>query len=291
MAQQTINIGAAPDDDTGDPARTAFTKCNANFTELYNGREVLTAARTYYVRTDGSDSNTGLADTSGGAFLTIQKAINTAAGLDGGGYYAVSINVADGTYTGGMTLRSHINQVIIIVGNTTTPANCIISTTSNFPVIGQGVFGSYSVEGFHLKANTAGYDCVIVTQGTNISLKNILFEGTIHMHATFSAVILVNGPISVTGNFNIHAFADSHSIIQCAGRTITITGTPAIVQGWAYINQGGLFITNANTYSGSCTGPRYYVSGLSYCNTGTSGSATYFPGSVAGSVASGGIYD
>jgi len=35
MAQQTINVGAAPNDGTGDPARTAFTKCNANFTELY----------------------------------------------------------------------------------------------------------------------------------------------------------------------------------------------------------------------------------------------------------------
>jgi len=35
MAQQTINVGSAPDDGTGDPARVAFTKCNANFTELY----------------------------------------------------------------------------------------------------------------------------------------------------------------------------------------------------------------------------------------------------------------
>lgn len=35
MAQQTINIGAAPDDGTGDPLRDAFDKCNDNFTELY----------------------------------------------------------------------------------------------------------------------------------------------------------------------------------------------------------------------------------------------------------------
>jgi hypothetical protein len=36
MAKQTIGIGAAPDDGTGDPLRTAFTKANSNFTELYN---------------------------------------------------------------------------------------------------------------------------------------------------------------------------------------------------------------------------------------------------------------
>ena len=37
MAQQVINIGSAPNDGTGDPLRTAFDKCNDNFTELYSG--------------------------------------------------------------------------------------------------------------------------------------------------------------------------------------------------------------------------------------------------------------
>lgn len=35
MSQQTINIGAAPNDGTGDPLRTAFDKTNDNFDELY----------------------------------------------------------------------------------------------------------------------------------------------------------------------------------------------------------------------------------------------------------------
>jgi len=35
VTQQIINVGAAITDGTGDPARTAFTKCNDNFTELY----------------------------------------------------------------------------------------------------------------------------------------------------------------------------------------------------------------------------------------------------------------
>jgi hypothetical protein len=37
MPQQVINIGSAPNDGTGDPLRTAFDKCNDNFTELYSG--------------------------------------------------------------------------------------------------------------------------------------------------------------------------------------------------------------------------------------------------------------
>lgn len=36
MAKQTINIGTVANDRSGDPLRTAFTKVNENFTELYN---------------------------------------------------------------------------------------------------------------------------------------------------------------------------------------------------------------------------------------------------------------
>ena len=35
MAQQTVSIGSSANDGTGDPLRTAFTKINANFTELF----------------------------------------------------------------------------------------------------------------------------------------------------------------------------------------------------------------------------------------------------------------
>ena len=35
MAQQSVSIGSSANDGTGDPLRTAFTKINANFTELY----------------------------------------------------------------------------------------------------------------------------------------------------------------------------------------------------------------------------------------------------------------
>lgn len=38
MAQQTIGIGSAANDGTGDPLRTAFDKCNNNFGEVYGGQ-------------------------------------------------------------------------------------------------------------------------------------------------------------------------------------------------------------------------------------------------------------
>ena len=36
MAQQVINVGASPNDGLGDPIRTAYQKCNSNFSELYS---------------------------------------------------------------------------------------------------------------------------------------------------------------------------------------------------------------------------------------------------------------
>ena len=60
-------------------------------------REKFTANRTYYVRTDGSDGNNGLANNSGGAFLTIAKAIAVVSALDLSGLTAATFSVADAT--------------------------------------------------------------------------------------------------------------------------------------------------------------------------------------------------
>lgn len=54
MAQQTIGIGAAPNDGTGDPIRDAFDKCNDNFTELYGADRAAAVA---------ADVNTGTSTT------------------------------------------------------------------------------------------------------------------------------------------------------------------------------------------------------------------------------------
>ncbi len=56
MAKQTINIGTAANDGTGDPLRTAFTKTNANFTEIYNAGLIpsQTGNNARYLSTNGT---------------------------------------------------------------------------------------------------------------------------------------------------------------------------------------------------------------------------------------------
>ena len=41
MSQQNIDLGDGPDSNTGDDLRTAFTKTNENFTELYSVRSLM----------------------------------------------------------------------------------------------------------------------------------------------------------------------------------------------------------------------------------------------------------
>ena len=65
MAKLTVNIGTSANDRTGDNLRTAFTKINTNFTELYDDVSNLTT-RLGVVETGGTVSLT--TDTKGSVF-------------------------------------------------------------------------------------------------------------------------------------------------------------------------------------------------------------------------------
>ena len=88
----------------------------------------LTAARTYYVRTDGSDSNTGLVDSAGGAFLTIQKAYNTIATIDKNGY-AITIQVGTGTFAEALTVYTGIGEGTVTLQGALTAQETVTSAT------------------------------------------------------------------------------------------------------------------------------------------------------------------
>lgn len=98
MAIQLIDIGAAPDDGTGDPLRTAFAKCNNNFLELYGQPIGGIVPNVYYVAKNGNDANAGNA--LGLAFLTIRRAVDVAtAYLINNPTERVCIFVKSGDYT------------------------------------------------------------------------------------------------------------------------------------------------------------------------------------------------
>lgn len=263
-------------------------------TDAFNAlekREVLTANRTYYVRTDGNDLNNGLANTSGGAFLTIQKAVDIVSGLDIKGY-SIVIQVADGTYTTPVNLKNVTGFAIpgnlIIKGNITTPTNVIISTTSNNCITANNLNVCWDIKDLKLQTTTSG-DALFVDNGTILRFGNLVFHTTVgrHIYSSNNSFVQCIGNYAISGGALIH-FKCNTGIINIIAYTITITNTPNFSYVYADIGFAGVVLCHACTFSGSATGKRYDISlnGVIY----TGGASTYLPGNVAGTVVTGGQY-
>jgi hypothetical protein len=137
MSKQTINIGTAPNDGTGDTIRDAFHKCNDNFTELYNDDAadtldgvttrgntttnsitvggLIVDTNTLYV--DSTNNSVGIGTTSPTAPLDVRRSDTSGivAEFHNNAGYGVNIDVeSDG---GVNTIGSATNQALAFVTN------------------------------------------------------------------------------------------------------------------------------------------------------------------------------
>lgn len=270
------------------PAPTPSTRGGILSTQI---RELLTTTRSYFVRTDGSDSNDCLSNTAPGACLTIQHAIDLAVALDNNGF-AVGISVANGTYATPFTLKNYVGSgVISITGNAGTPSSVFISTTTA-AITAVGTNRPWSLNGFKTQTSSSGHNHIIVqNSGTSLTLANWEFGSAVgaggHMLVNFGGSIVINGNTTISGSANHHHAIASQGIIQQAGATITLTGTPAWGQAFLVAGQGSIGIFSGNTYSGAATGTRFLVSQNSSIDPPTA--CANFPGSVAGTNSTGGL--
>lgn len=262
-------------------------------------REVLSAARTYYVRTDGSDSNNGLADTVGGAFLTIQKAIDVAASLDSS-IYDVTIRIANGTYNVtniGLIAKQMVGAgKIIILGDESNPANVIITSTGVMTAA-DALFSSksistrYAIRGLRLNSTATGVIFGIsASSGSYVEFQNIDFgTGITHQQIRVedNAVVFASGNYSISGGSIYHVVAVGGAIFRAQSRTLTLTGTPAFTV-FCNVSRSAVMFMNVLTLVGSATGVRYEV-----FDNGTvfTDSETSLPGNAAGSRYSSGVFN
>ena len=136
------------------PAAVALTDQNQVVAKRHV-RELLTANRIYYVRTDGSDTNTGLSNTAAGAFLTIAKALAVAAALDGS-IYNVTIIVGAGTWTVPVVLPQFIGSgAWTLQGDPTTPSNVLLNATGTC-ITANAINSTWVVNGFKLQSTQYG---------------------------------------------------------------------------------------------------------------------------------------
>jgi len=261
---------------------------------LYQGiaRPLLTSTLNLYVATTGSDSNPG---TSGSPFLTLQHAVNVALTYDFNGQ-AVNINVADGTYTGNLSVSPFTGGGSLnLIGNVTTPANCIIaisaSGVSNISAQNGVVI---NISGFKL-TNSGGGNGIFSTSGAQINMNGPMEYGAFtggsgaHLCSQAGGLLQVTANYKISGGANAHYSANALSELTCGAPTVTLTGTPAFTD-FALVSDAILAVSSSTTtFSGSATGVRYIAQFGGLIQTNGSGSS-YLPGNSAGS-STGGFYN
>jgi len=245
-------------------------------------REAVTANRTYYVRTDGSDSNDGLSNTSGGAFLTIQKAVDAVAGLDIAGFN-VTIQIADGTYTGAVTLKNVVGFSaagnLVIQGNNTNPANVLVNVSSAYAFLADGISTIWDIKDLKVQ-NSGGYG-MSARSGARVRFGNINFGA-----CTGAAHIQTSGPgstVTALSNYAVSGGGTAHFEVTYGAQfvsptfTVTITNTPSFSLAWAFLSVLGSAQVHGMTFSGSATGSRYSINNGSVLFTNGAGTS-YLPG-------------
>jgi hypothetical protein len=266
------------------------------FRSLGGWREVLAGNRTYYVRTDGNDTNEGRENSAAGAFATLTKAwtvIRDTLDLAG---FVVTVQIGDGTYTTGLVATGQIvgaagASSVVFQGNNATPGNVVINPTSASAVsASQGAV--FTLKDCELRTTTSGQCIHGIGSGTRIEISNLRFGACAGNHMLGQAGTQINA----VGNYAIVGGADRHwyvseagGLINASGRTITLTGTPAFSQQFALADNNASIVAVSVTFSGTATGTRYIAQRNGTINTG-GGGANYLPGSLAGSTNTGGQY-
>lgn len=253
-------------------------------------RERLWAARTYFVRPDGSDTNTGLADTPDGAFLTIPRALAVASALDFNGFN-VTIKLADGTYPQIVAPPIVGNGVLWIVGNTSSPSSVVIASSGAAPAVRVLHMNAFcQVQGVTLRGPSGPR-----AGSGNLSIRECIIENV--TKAAFDAQIrgrfVINGPVTIRNSPNMErvfvAF-EAGVLLVVAGHTITIEGTPAVSAEFCGVTgTGSSAALSGVIFSGSVTGRRFSASLNATIDVGGAG-LNFLPGNAAGVTLTGGQY-
>jgi len=256
---------------------------------LLSVREQLKANRTYYVRTDGSDSNNGLSNTAGGAFLTIQKAVDVAATLDLS-LYSVIVRCT-GTFTSQVVFKTLVGAGTVIIRGAADDLTTMVVSVTNADCfsMGLGYSGTYELSYMKLQVSGTGRCIGGGGGGGSVLYGNVDF-GTAQSHVAIGQgqYVRCTGPVTITGSVtgaHISAFDGGH--VRENAQTITLVGTPSFFA-FAAAARGGTILAGTNTYVGAGTGRRYQATSNGII--ATSAGATYLPGSLDGIEDSGGRY-
>lgn len=251
------------------------------------GRPVLTAARIYYVSPTGSNSNNGLSALA--PFLTIQHGIDVAATLDLNGF-GVTIQVATGTYAP-FNFRPTVGGNVTVQGDSVTPANVVISGSGDLVLVSGPIMGFVAGLKFVSSGGSALRAQFLATLGL-VGPCDFGACAASHLYATDGGIISVQSNYNISGGAAVHYYPPNGGEIATPGNTVTFLTNPTnFGAGFAYLTLMARLAAYSQTFVNPAfvTGKRYYAELNSVIFT-NGAPITYFPGTIAGTVATGGQY-
>ena len=240
----------------------------------------------YFVGPTGSDS-TGTG-TIGAPFATILGAVNNLKKLSIAPSATITLKLSDGYYAGGVLAL--IPWPLVIKGNVSIPTNVVINTG-----LYANEMATVQLEYLTASAPVGAQYGGLLKIGSDFSTTCI--SGS-QIMAYFGGIVRLTSHYACSGSTYAHWDANINGKIMCnAGLNLTITGSPNYSGAFAIAGCMGMIQTQAygssrvNIIGGaSVTGTKFIVNQNSVIDTAGSDSATYLPGSVAGSQLTGGIY-
>jgi hypothetical protein len=155
---------------------------------------------TYYVRTDGNDSNTGLGSTAGLAWQTITKAIG-ATGIAPGDTLYIAPGIYRGSFTAAFTNPTSEGQRITIAGN---PTASLFSGVTAGPVVITNWISSTSASGITLDISKSF-----------VTVQDVFISGySASGGATFGLVLSSSGTYQIyrrCGFYGVNQSGDNYS--------------------------------------------------------------------------------
>lgn len=266
----------------------------------------LAAPKVYYVNsTTGDDTlyDGTSAAISGphGPFRTHARALTASYSWNQNGF-TIAILTADGTY-GPIVCSSPPNGSggIQIIGNSANPAAVLIHSTAGEAIMVQ--VSGYYFEGMRLQADSNGspphVGAGIRLLGAFATIRNIDFGACFaaHMFVAGSSLLAIVGAeggdltafYNVSGDTPVHLDCGQNSLIELGQCKLNTIGARSIGI-WALCYSNAVIGSNysSQTIGGVVTGQKYSATMNGVISTGSG--VNYFPGTVAGVVASGGQY-
>lgn len=225
-------------------------------------------------------------------WATIQHAVNYANTRINANQSYVHVLLAPGTYTESTLVQGTPDgsgSYLRIIGDETNPSSRLISTTGTcFAATTGGA--NLSVRGVKM-ASSSGH-ALQAAYGGNISWQNVDFGACpngFHVVSVGRSYANATGPYTISAGARAHFTAYLGASINIAAIAVTLLNTPAFSSEFARAYSCSDIAAWSATFAGSATGTRYYAYNNGTINV-AGAAATLFPGSVAGTVASGGTY-